>query len=197
VNRTFVPDTEEETRRWKLRRFALAQSGERNKCLILVSIVEVAVRLVTGSRTPAETLINDLQAVLVGNGLRFGRGKGKDFVGMKFIKDTMGSEGFRPELRDDFSQIQHAVGGLIIGYRYNRRGMPVYQVARWNEILIERQPQDARLYDATCIIGRNLNDQNYSRLPSLLRDAIGNAASRGAGDYPIPWKGKERMTSDF
>ena len=51
----------------------------------------------------------------------------------------------------------------MIAYRYSR---PV----QWLVKLIEDEPQDDRLYDATFPIGRELNDTNYKELARKLAE---------------------------
>ena len=63
--------------------------------------------------------------------------------------------------------MQHAAGGIVIGYKYGWLG---YQFAKFRE----KEPQDDRLYDATCQLGRMLNDNNYFDLANKLRKAIGD-----------------------
>ena len=107
-------------------------------------------------------MIDDIEAVLIGKNMREGRGHGQFFAG-----NVKGSKGFKPELRDQWNQVQHATAGIVIGYRYGWAGQ---QLAKW----LEEEPQDDRLYDATCPIGRSLNNKNCLELPARIKSAIGD-----------------------
>jgi hypothetical protein len=130
--------------------------------------------LVDGVPNPARTIVEDLQYVLIGNDLLEGRGKGAFFVGYKNKSGKFywrGARGFKKELRDSSHQIQHAVAGIVIGYRYSR---PVQWLVKW----IEEEPQDDRLYDATFPLGRDLNDKNYKELAKKLERTIGHGTKK-------------------
>jgi len=146
-----------------LQRFAKREFRKnKNRCWILANVISEAAKAVAQSENPAENLMGLLEKVLIGEGMREGRGMGNCFAG-----NLRGSEGFRPELRDPFNQIQHAMAGVEIGYRYGRIGCAL---AKWQE----SEAQDIKLYDVTCPLGIGLNDKNYDRLAESVREAIGD-----------------------
>jgi hypothetical protein len=104
---------------------------------------------------------------LIGKDLLKGRNRGPCFAG-----HVDGADGFRSALRDDGNQIQHAMAGIYIGYRYGWLGCAY---VKWRE----HELQDDRLYDATCPLGRKLTDENYKDLARNLRKAIGDDTCRG------------------
>jgi len=150
------------TRRLQLKSYAIQQFKTSNRCQILVSISTRAVHLVSGASDPADSLIGDIEAVLIGANMSDCRGRGAYFAG-----NISGASGFKRNLRDLYNQVQHATAGIVIGYRYGWIG---HQFAKW----LEKEPQDDRLYDATCPVGRLLNDKNYFALPARIRSAIGD-----------------------
>jgi len=157
-----IADPKTHSRRNSLKLYAMSQFKKSNRCQILVSITTYAVQLVNKLHNPAESLIGDLEAVLIGANMTDCRGRGAYFAG-----NIAGSSGFKHNLRDPYNQVQHAMAGIVIGYRYGWIGK---KFAMW----LEKEPQDDRLYEATCPIGRFLNDKNYSSLPMKIKSAIGN-----------------------
>jgi len=157
-----IADPKTHTRRNQLKSFAVQEFNKSNRCQILVSIATYAVHLVNGISNPADVLIGDIEAVLIGASMTDCRGRGPYFAG-----NILGASGFKKDLRDSWNQIQHATAGIVIGYRYGWIGQ---QFAKW----LEEEPQDDRLYDATCPIGRTLNNQNVFALPQRIKTAIGD-----------------------
>ena len=105
-------------------------------------------------------MVADLQYVIVGNNMLEGRGHGPYFAG-----NFRGSSGFRPEMQDEFNQVQHAIAGVVIGYKYGAMGATI-------AYMHEDEPQDVRLYGATIPLGRHLNDANYRELGRRLELTI-------------------------
>jgi|GEM_PF-5523708 len=126
------------TRRNLLKSFVIREFKKSNRCQILVSTVTRSVQLVNGIANPADALIGDLEVVLIGANMTDCRGRGPYFAG-----NVSGASGFKRNLRDPHNQVQHATAGIIIGYRYGWVG---HQYAMWRET----EPQDDRLYNATC-----------------------------------------------
>ena len=157
-----IADSKIHTRRFQLKSHAIQKFKKSNHCQILVSIATYAVYLVNGISNPADSLIGDLEAVLIGANMTDCRGRGAYFAG-----NISGASGFKSNLQDPYNQVQHATAGIVIGYRYGWVG---HQYAKWREA----EPQDDRLYDATCPIGRSLDDKNYFALPMRIKSAIGD-----------------------
>jgi outer membrane protein OmpA-like peptidoglycan-associated protein len=153
-----------------LKGYAILELKNPNRCDALAKIVSHAAFLVDREPSPAQSMIDDLQLVLIGDGLMFGRSSGQYFAG-----HAQGARGFKPEMRDEWNQIQHAMAGIVIGYRYIR---PVQWYVRFQE----DEPQDLELYDATFPLGRGLNDSNYKQLAHKLRHAIGDQSCRSTGE---------------
>lgn len=82
-----------------------------SKCGRLVRLIDAAAAQVDGLPQPAETLLNDLEKVLIGESLTR-RGTGPYYAGF-----NRGASGFRRNLQDGSDQSAHAVAGIIIGYR--------------------------------------------------------------------------------
>jgi hypothetical protein len=157
-----IADPKTHTRRNVLKAFAIQEFKKSNRCQILVSVATRAVQLVNGTPDQVDALIGDLEAVIIGSNMTDCRGRGAYFAG-----NISGASGFKPNLRDPYNQVQHATAGVVIGYRYGWLG---HQIAKW----MEAEPQDDRLYDATCQIGRSLNNKNYFFLPMRIKSAIGD-----------------------
>ncbi|MFQ5541710.1 MAG: RHS repeat domain-containing protein, partial [Candidatus Binatia bacterium] len=132
------------SRRQILKNFALALRGSVSDCRALVYLISLA----TALNTSSDDTVADLQAVLIGEGLTPGerRGKGRFFVG------GFGASGFKQEFVDPYNQVQHAMAGIVIGFRYN------WLVQRY-VLLQEREPQDRALYRATFPLGGRLIDE--------------------------------------
>lgn len=132
VQRCSLTLTDDERRR-QLRDFAgrsqldqtKGSSPTLTKSEALGNIINKAADLAGESGAPADTMISDVEQVLIGENLRSGRGKGTYFVG-----NYNGASGFRPDLMDNYNQVQHAAAGLVIGYRY---GLPGQIYAKWKE----------------------------------------------------------------
>lgn len=157
-----IADSKTHTRRNLLKSFAIQEFNKSNRCQILVSVATRAIHLVNGLQNLADSLVDDLEAVLIGANMTDCRGRGPYFAG-----NIAGSSGFKKNLRDSWNQVQHATAGIVIGYRYGWAGQ---QLAKW----LEEEPQDDRLYDATCPMGRSLNNKNYLELPARIKSAIGD-----------------------
>lgn len=158
------------SRRTELRDFARKALVRTNKCAALHDIIAKAAALASSLASPADVLIGDLMAVMIGEGMLSGRNHGTHFVGLD--KAYLGALGFKCDLRDDYFQVQHAVAGIVIGYQYIR---PTQWLVQW----LEREKQDILLYQATFPLGRTLNDANYGTLADRFTAAVcmANAAA--------------------
>jgi hypothetical protein len=165
-------------RRLALKNFAATLfKNEKNHCQVLVDIYAKATGLarsitpiipleigVMGGSRPTihrwargrnvtNALINDLTAVLIGSSMRTGEGRGK---GPYFAGNIAGADGFKPELRDQWNQIQHATAGLVIGYEHGKPG-------EWFARLLE---------DGMWL---SENPEDFLKLPEKMRRAIGDS----------------------
>lgn len=153
-------------RRLKLQAFAQKQFKRVNQGQALVNIIAKAADLVKDlgdSSICATSMIDDLVAVLIGEGMtNEGRGRGTHFAGQ-----VTGALGFKGHLRDPWNQIQHAMAGVAVGYRYGKLGE---WFARW----VEEEEQDDALYVAACPLGRWLswNRKDFDKLAEKVRKAI-------------------------
>ncbi len=157
-----------------LRHFVRSQAGIANiadRAGGLVNSVQFAATMATINRlhfpdlglSPARVMILDLFAVIVGEDCFSGRLEGRHFGGV-----WNGSSGMLPQYQDRFYQMQHAFAGIWIGYAYSYIGQAGANVLE----LLERDPVDRALYNATIPLGRSLNDSTYSSLASELRATI-------------------------
>lgn len=87
----------------------MSQFKKSNRCQILVSITTYAVQLVNKLPNPAESLIGDLEAILIGANMTDCRGRGAYFAG-----NIAGASGFKRNLRDPYNQVQHTMAGIVI-----------------------------------------------------------------------------------
>lgn len=146
----------------------------RSRCDAFADIVREAALLVDkypdSDWAPHERMLEDLKKVLVGNGFREGRGKGPYFVG-----NYRGASGFRPELRDPYNQIQHAMGGILFGYHH-------WAPLEWFVLWREHEPQDDILYERAFALGDSLDETNYGTLWLRLYGTICGCS----GDYIQP-----------
>lgn len=153
----------DDSRRTELKNFAAKVLAMPNKCSALNDIINKSADLVSGLKSPAATMIEDLIAVMIGDNMLTSRGSGKHYVGNN--KNFLGSSGFKDEFRDEYFQTQHAVAGIALGFKY------------WNAIqmyvrYLENEPQDIKLYDATFSLGRQLTDENYMDLGKNFANAV-------------------------
>jgi len=155
-----VSDSETHLRRMKLKDFAQKEFKETNRAIVLSAIVAFGVSLVQETNTPSQNLIKDLKAVLIGRNMTICRGNGAYFAG-----NIEGAEGFKKEYQDPWNQVQHATAGIVIAFQYGKIGEVFVK-------LLEGEPQDILLYEATFPLGDTLNDDNYTELPSKLIKAI-------------------------
>ena len=154
--------TSEKSRRMILQRYARQQLTRLNKCQALINITALAAALVDGMNNKPYHMLEDLKFVLIGGNLRSLRGKGDRFAG-----NHAGSIGFKPKLRDPYNQVQHAMAGIYIGYKWGYLG-------EWGARWLETEPQDDLLYKATCKLGRQLRDfpHKYKSLPLMIRQEV-------------------------
>lgn len=160
-------------RRDELLSYAKLNVKGRSRCEWFVLVLDKAARLVEdegGLLDPEEELmIDDLTAVLIGEGLLAGRGHGPHYIehnGVDFA-DLRGASGFKHELRDNSFQVHHAMAALHIGYHY---GVPGHLMA----IREEDEPQDDALYNLLCPIGISMNwgTTRYFQVASAVYKAI-------------------------
>ena len=147
----------EASRRTALRDYAQVQLQMPNKAQAMLNIIDYAVELSRGATTGrfndhSRILIDDLMAVIIGNGFTDaeGRGTGPYYVGSS--RPFRGATGFQADMRDTGFQVQHAIAGLVIGFRYGIAGEAVARIQ-------EAEPQDDRLYAAMCTVGEGLAGQ--------------------------------------
>ena len=159
-------------RRTKLQTFAKAKfknSKKKNKCAILIQVIEESIKLANtvgiAQANPAQAVIGDLKAVVIGDGYLIGRSKGPYLAG-----HTAGAIGFKPEMRDNYNQIQHAMAGLCIAFEHVR---PLQWYVQWGE----DEDQDKKLYEASFAVGNWLfwNPKQLKKLPVKMRAAIGDS----------------------
>lgn len=144
----------------KLRDYVRSHKANSNQCNLFVEGIEEAIRQSEGNPDQFEKTMENLKDVFIGDDLTDNRSKGPCFSGQ-----LLGATGFRENLRDRGNQVQHAMAGVWIGYKYGSVGCAL---AKWRE----SEPQDDRLYDATCPLGSNLNSQNYGDLAASVRTEI-------------------------
>ena len=167
---------------------------------VLTQAVDAAIgiaRLDMGSNSPgiAKTVIGDLQAVFVGNGLWLGRGEGDYWIGnVVGINDgRRGASGFEDKFVDRTDQVQHAIGGLIGSYEYGA-------FAEWITQLREREDPDFEINIRTFLIGNILDDYNIDELSTMLRAALQKVTTDGfagpkcflAGTQVSMWDGTKK-----
>ena len=71
-----IADSKTHTRRNLLKSFAIQEFNKSNRCQILVSLATRAIHLVNGLQNPADSLVDDLEAVLIGANMTDCRGRG-------------------------------------------------------------------------------------------------------------------------
>ena len=170
-------DEKRAIRRAELQRYArVVLIKAPNKCEAMYDILLKAVSLAGRLRDAASAITDDLEAVMIGEDMLGGRGKGKHYCGSD--KAYRGADGFKEELRygdpvaktgeDTGFQVQHAIAGLVIGFRH---GAVVQAFVKQREA----EPQDDRLYDATFPVGewlRGAGSEAIYDLPERMRRAV-------------------------
>ena len=162
VNCMKLVDETTHQRRIVLKEFAIKEYNEINRAEVLAAIIAHSATLVKNTANPSKNLVADIKAVLIGRNMTVCRGKGAYFAG-----NIVGSEGFKKELQDPWNQVQHATAGIVIAFQYGK-------IAEVFVKLLEWEPQDNLLYDATFPLGEELNNENYTELSDKIRKAIGD-----------------------
>ncbi|MEP6849224.1 MAG: hypothetical protein ABI999_10240 [Acidobacteriota bacterium] len=110
-----------------------------------------------------EVYLEDLRRVLIGDGFTTNeRNSGKFALGFNAFHDS----GFKKEYQDGGNQVQHAMAGIYISFRYGFLGRRfVYHQ--------EDEDADLALYRVTFDIGSDLDGDNFRSLPSMIRARIG------------------------
>lgn len=149
-------------RRLTLYLLARGLLNSKNHVEALTSIVNFAAALVTSLDSPEEKMMEDLKLVLIGTGLttRGGRSKGRYFAG-----HFRGALGFKSQFVDENNQVQHAIAGVYIAFKYGFLGE---QYTLFNE----GQQQDILLYKVVFPLGRGLNEGNYNNLGNKLYNTL-------------------------
>ena len=150
-------------RRLRLKEYFRQQMALPNRGQMLVNIVHFAAHQVGHTNAPANMMMGDLFAVVIGDDMLLGRLNGQYFGG-----NQKGSAGFKPPLRDRHNQIQHAVAGLVIAHRMGGIGI---EAAKLVERLMS-EPQDVALYEAAYEAAHNLSNENYLGLAERVRTEI-------------------------
>lgn len=159
----FIHISQIHLRRIRLGKYMRAQSVNPNRGQILVNIIAFAADQVTGTAAPANMMMGDLFAVVIGRDMLGGRLQGQ-YMG----PNIKGAAGFKPEYRDRHNQIQHAVAGLVLGDRIGVVGTSCAAFLEW----CGDEPQDVALYWASYRASRNLSDENYRGLSAAVRREI-------------------------
>ncbi|QMU28113.1 hypothetical protein [Adhaeribacter radiodurans] len=144
--------------RLQLQEYARQELSGTNKAQAFINIVAKASdiinsRPITESAStepisePFSEMVELIEQVLIGESMfnDEGRSEGPYFVGLN--SNYNGSSGFKPELRDDYFQVQHAAAGLIIGFKGGIGGEVLARA-------LEAEPQDDALYSATAAVGQ-------------------------------------------
>jgi len=164
------------SRRTTLKAFAVSMSAMARKGTI--TDIEGFIRIAAVAATPfqimmardgtslsyvyCEVYLEDLRRVLIGDGFTTTeRNHGKYALGFQAFMDT----GFKPEFRDNSNQVQHAMAGIYISFKYGLAGR---MFARHQE----DEEADLRLYDVTFDIGSDLDGSNFTSLPSMLKQKL-------------------------
>lgn len=138
------------------------KSDTENQCDLLADTIDNVVNNLSGQEDSVERSMAQLKEVFVGKNIWGSRNTGPCVV-----KNLNGGSGFQQDLRDEYNQIQHAMGGIWIGYKYGVLGCLAAMID-------EPSPQDDKLYGRTCFLGANLNEKNLGQLSEKIRKAIGD-----------------------
>jgi hypothetical protein len=152
-------------RREKLKQAAQNLLGPgSNKCQGFAELIELAVAFSAGQANQVETVVEDLKAVLIGDSLVTGHGRSQ---GPFFKGNSAGAKGFKPELRDNYDQVQHAMAGLYMGYRLPSPALSLVMGT-------DGEMQDAKLYGVMMGLGRGLTAERLHSLPAAVRRVMGD-----------------------
>ena len=114
-------------------------------------------------RVLCDVYLEDLRRVLIGDGFTTSeRNTGKYALGFNAFQD----KGFKKEYQDGGNQVQHAMAGIYISYKYGFLG-------RRFAYHHEDEDPDLALYRVTFDIGDDLNGDNFRSLPTMIRTKIG------------------------
>jgi hypothetical protein len=130
-----------------------SRAGGMSDCQAMIQIFQKAAVQVCGGAAPAARMVDDLTAVLIGDGLRNSeRNTGPYALPFQAFLDS----GFKAEYKDGGNQVQHAMAGILTGYRG--------RLPSWAAQILEDEAPDQGLYDVTIPLGRSLTDKNYLTL---------------------------------
>ena len=172
----------ENHRRAMLRSHAALVLLYTDKAKATREILMWATRLVQKEDSPADTLMGDLKAVMVGEGYTdvTGRGRGPHYVETHPLlakRPHRGSEGFDDEYKDSGFQVHHVIAAILIGRWPLRVGYPFgwySEKAEWEKLWDSSKVEhhDIAVYRDFCEIGRLTNDINYSLLPDRVYEKL-------------------------
>ena len=143
----------------------------KNHCRSFVEVSKIAVEK-AGNVT---NLIEDLKLLFVGESLR-NRRSGKHYIGN--TKGARGDSGFKPELKDNSPQVEHAVAAIYIG-----KTMPpgtaegialITEIAEPLAAGGKMNGSDVLLYSIGADIGQRLSGSNYKELPGVITRTLCN-----------------------
>ncbi|MEP7075598.1 MAG: hypothetical protein ABI878_07275 [Acidobacteriota bacterium] len=161
------------TRRNVLKNYAISLSKlvKQSKMTDLEAFADIALFASLPFMNPAsnirdilcEVYLEDLRRVLIGDGFTTNeRNNGKYALGFNAFHDS----GFKKEYQDGGNQVQHAMAGIYISFRYGFFGRRfVYHQ--------EDEDPDLALYRVTFDIGADLDGDNFRSLPSMIKTKIG------------------------
>lgn len=138
----------------------------KDHCKCFQDLVSFATTKIDG---PAQ-LIEDLKFVLIGEDLRR-RGTGKYHIGN--TPGARGDKGFKPELKDDSPQVEHAWAAVYIGKNYPPGSSEV--AALLTEVMGplvdggKLNPQDVLLWSLGGDLGQRISNSNYKEVPGVIK----------------------------
>lgn len=170
------------TRRSRLRRIAELQRDHfhATSCSALVTIVTISAHLVRNSNQPADDMMDDLYAVLIGSGyFKPDRSKGPYFAG-----HFRPASGFKQQYFDSGNQVQHLFAGMYLAYKHHAKGDSVLLLSIVDEFR-KKQQQDAKLYYTARALGKWLrnNKSQYAFFSKyiLKKICVANTRLHGVG----------------
>lgn len=175
----------------------LAKEGT-SSAQALVYIIGHAADLASDMNAPADHMMSYLQYVMVGTALNE-RTQGQYFYcergdGGKLASYRFGDSGFKVKYKDASPQIEHAIGGLVLGYEYGRiAGFVLGYGAETLEAYVDAfsgteqdHLADYQLYNATVPLGAALDDNNYVYLSNAVREGVGDDTILPIAGYQNP-----------
>ncbi len=168
----------EQERRADLRDYAREKfSNSTNHCLTFAEVADYAAKAITAQKLGVPEFLEDMRLVIIGNDtfLRRGGQRGEFYMNVKTT-----SSGFKPELRDDSPQVEHAFAAIYFAKGIGIFSMPggttfwgsFVELLQGSYKLQRPSRADSLLYAYGSDIGERLSKNNFSQIKTPIERTL-------------------------